>query len=141
MPGSTTRRARTSASMIVAPRSERSRATVDFPLAIFPVRPMRSMGNGVSAGWGWDALQGRNRSDGKSTYDVQSHVTMLSAAIGLRPESVVGWLGQRRLAPLGSRNVQRRSTWRSRIGGAGTVETAATDRWLREKSDRRPVAA
>src|SRR3954468_20922489 len=31
--------------MIVAPRSENSWATVDLPLAIFPVRPTRSMGS------------------------------------------------------------------------------------------------
>src|SRR5205085_12446218 len=43
VPRSTARRARTSASMIVAPRSESSCATVDLPLAMFPVSPTRSM--------------------------------------------------------------------------------------------------
>src|SRR5690348_15567249 len=44
VPYSTARRERTSASMIVAPRSDRSCATVDLPLPIFPVRPTTSIG-------------------------------------------------------------------------------------------------
>jgi hypothetical protein len=39
--------------MMVAPRSDRSRATVDFPLAILPVRPMRSMGEEARVGGCW----------------------------------------------------------------------------------------
>src|SRR6185312_12376389 len=39
VPSSTARRASTSASMIVAPRSESSCATVDLPLPMLPVRP------------------------------------------------------------------------------------------------------
>ena len=43
VPSSTARRASTSASMIVAPRSDSICATVDFPLPMLPVSPIRSM--------------------------------------------------------------------------------------------------
>ena len=48
VPGSTTSRASTSASMITAPRSPSSSATTDLPEAIPPVRPTRSMGHNRS---------------------------------------------------------------------------------------------
>ena len=53
VPASTARRASTSASMIVAPRSDSICATVDLPLPMFPVSPTRSM---------TDSLMGRHGS-------------------------------------------------------------------------------